>query len=348
MRLFTGVLISLFVSGIFIFNNIAQAARYIEGGNGTYTLSDQTIDQNLYISGSLLKIDADINGDLVSASRDIVSTGDINGNAFIAGSRVQLDGTVSNDVAIAAGTVVLNGKVSGDVRIFAGKVYINSPEITGDLQIFAQSIVIDDNVVIKGDKKLESNDISEGKDNQINTIDKAPITFWDMRNNNDIRSASRAFYSFFKVVSFIGWLLAGLFLIWLFKTRAFVIERTVRNSSGLLKSFLWGILILILGSILGLFLLISFIGIPLMISLVLITIVAGIFGSISVISALGCTIYNAIAKKETNLYLGFIIGFIIIGLVGFIPIIGGLVNLFIWVTGIGAFIEARRYRRAVV
>ena len=95
--------------------------------------SGEKVDEDLYLAGRTLGINATVNADV-----------------FAAGQTVTIDGTVANGVTVAGQTVVVNANVSHGVRV-GGQVVTIGGSIGRDLLAGCSDLFVSDTAVIAGD-----------------------------------------------------------------------------------------------------------------------------------------------------------------------------------------------------
>lgn len=94
--------------------------------SGTDVVVDDTtkIDSTLYVAGSSVTIDAEVNGDV-----------------YCAGQTVTINATVHGDVICAAQTLTISGVVDGDVRV-AGQSVLIGARVGGSATVAAQTFTL--------------------------------------------------------------------------------------------------------------------------------------------------------------------------------------------------------------
>lgn len=128
----------------------------------SFTQSENTIirseqDDDTYLAGETIMVDAVINGDLFAAGRQIITTDSIYGDLVAAGASLSIENYVADDVRIAGGTIVVDTEIGDDLVVFGGEVFITENAIIrGNLISVANDIkiegTIDGKIDIKGSK----------------------------------------------------------------------------------------------------------------------------------------------------------------------------------------------------
>jgi cytoskeletal protein CcmA (bactofilin family) len=108
---------------------------------------EETVDDDLYVTGGTINVDGMVNGDLVAAGGTINIRGSINGDVVAAGGTIMVNGMVRDSVRASGGTVVISSAVAGDVVVGAGRVELAPGSSVGrDVVIGAGNVQIDGNV----------------------------------------------------------------------------------------------------------------------------------------------------------------------------------------------------------
>ena len=182
-------LFSLFVLSFMIFGSIAGYARS-EFINGDSVSANKTYD-NLYIAGSNITVDGQVEKDLLVAGgtvtttspvyRDIIVAGGtvniksaIGSNAYITGGTVTIDTpNVSGNMRVAGGTVTVSGNFSEDVMIGAGDTVIKNAKVNGDVYVGTGTLTVI-NSTIKGKIQGEYSEL-KGDDLKSQVLGKVDL-----------------------------------------------------------------------------------------------------------------------------------------------------------------------------
>jgi cytoskeletal protein CcmA (bactofilin family) len=354
------ILIVFFI--FLIFSSITSASEFISGDKLEIT-KDELINDDIYFAGSSVIVDGTINGDLVAAAGEIRVTGTINGGIIAAGGSIIVNGNVSGDIRAAGGEVRIGGDVGDNVLAFAGQFVLEKDaRIARDLTLGAGNAVIDGAVngnINGGASELEMRGVTKGNvtlgiDNNIKIFSGATIggnleyTAPHQGEISGIVSGKTTYketpvkkedltskmegeilgYFWLLVIGIVSLMLApGL---------------TQKNSDSVpvkpLKNLLWGLMFLIITPIVVILLLITVIGIPLSLIVLVIYIIFLYISRIYVGFWVGQYVLKKLHKetrfKVLTMALGLLIVFIGINL----PIIGIFIHLVILLIGLGAII----------
>ncbi|HEV2528636.1 MAG TPA: polymer-forming cytoskeletal protein [Thermomicrobiales bacterium] len=354
---------------------IASAAVVLSDDRTTIR-AGETVTEDAYIFGDAATINGTVQFDVVAATNtfDLGETGRIGGNVNVAANDVRLRGPIERSVRVAAREVVITGRVGGDVVVAAQTVRIESgATIGGDLRVAAQDVIVagavDGDVIGNaGQVDLTGATIGGNVDIDVNefTIDGTTTVAGDVRYESDDTATigddatvsgavERSTPSSFSNgnVSLTGdtvWSL-GRLLAMLITGIALVLAipaATAAAADGARKrparSAITGLIALILIPIVAFILLVTVIGIPVSIILLVLFGIALYISQVVVGLAIGRWILPRSWRgtgRGFNL-LAMVIGVVLISLVRLIPLpfIDGLAALIVAVIGLGAILVA--------
>lgn len=98
-----------------------------EGRAGGQLVVDEPVAEDLYAAAGTVLVTAAVDGDAVLAGGSVTVSGDVASDALLAGGTVEVDGVVGDDLRTAGGTVNLRGLVT-DQAIIAGGLVLLAPE----------------------------------------------------------------------------------------------------------------------------------------------------------------------------------------------------------------------------
>ena len=312
----------------------------------------ETVSEVSGVAGTII-VHGTVTGDVSGAAGNVVITGTVDGDVSVATGNLRIDGDVGGDVSAGAGSVHLEegATVAGNVDLGAGQVRIDG-SIDGDARIGAETIHLGQDASIGGsltyDGQLEGNldavagDITRDRTLGPTTVTELqPLVSW-----------------VFAVYTFLMNLLLGIILLALFpRFSAGVADRAMAEP---VKTGLVGLGILVAVPLLLVILFITVIGIPLGLVGTLIFLFVAWVGLIYGRFVLGMWLLSpglrnrlgfearddpnrvgGIDRKWVALLLGLVIG----GLLGVIPVVGGLVNFLLFLLGLGALALVLNGRR---
>jgi hypothetical protein len=233
----------------------------------------------------------------------------------VADGDVTVRGTVDGDVLVADGDVTVRGRVTGDVVTLAGKAILGRRALVeGDLVYGDKKPAVAPGAQVGGDvKKFKAEDFGGG-------AIALRIGFW--------------------IAVTVSMLVLGLLLLVLFPKAADAVAGTAKGRT--LRALLVGLLAFILLPIVAIIALVTVVGIPLGVGLLLALL--PIYGLAYTTSAF--VVGRAVSKTGAR-FLAFVIGLLILRVLAFVPFLGGLIWFLATILGLGAlFVSAQRARAA--
>ena len=238
-------------------------------------------------------------------------------------------GQTAADVVVAHGdvTVAARGRVTGDLIVASGKVRV-AGNVEGDLVTFADRAVLGPRARVGGDllygddkPSVPSGATVEGDVKRVN-IDEigaglgiaAGVAIW--------------------IGITISALLLGLVLLWLFPRAATAVYETAQSRVG--AAFGFGVLAFIVLPILAVVLLVTVIGLPL--GLMLLLAIAPLYAL--AYTAAAYALGQRILGPERGRFAAFLAGLAILRVLAIVPVLGGIVWFAATVFGLGLLILA--------
>jgi len=343
-------------------------------GDAVKVAFDEVVDDDVILLGQNIKVEGKVTGDVYAFGQTIRMSGDIGGSAFMVGANITIDartvetvwaaggsievlGNIKRNAVLAGGNVCLcekagigkdlgaytgklsvGGKVDGTLRGSVGKFVLSGT--SGRVKIKAEQVRLTSSAKIMGDFILTS-----GKEPSIEEgafiAGEQRIEKPKAKDAEPIFAALAPMIAFFfvmvKIVVFIAKVIVGILMIALFQRYVRRIMNTLITNTW--KSLGWGFLGVIVIPVAVVILFAVLIGYPL-----------GIFGayaytilwylsSIFVGLVVGEKVIQLFKKEgEISLYVSFIVGVLILFVVGFIPILNLLVRIFTLLFGFGAIL----------
>jgi hypothetical protein len=230
-----------------------------------------------------------------------------------------VDGTIEDSVVVFNGSTTVSGSVAENVVSFNGLVTIRSgAEVGGDL-VSRQTPVVEEGATVRGETRANPGELF-----------RQPLPFF-------------GWIAAWLAVS-VSVLVLGLLILWLAPRGADAVADVWRTATG--PSVGWGLILLIGLPLLAVVLLITLVGIPFGVGLLLALLLI-----YSVGYTLGALIVGGwIVKPPRSRMAAFLVGFVILRLLALIPFVAGLVGAAAAVIGLGALAVAvwRARRPAMV
>jgi hypothetical protein len=312
---------------------------------------------DVYVSGGTVMIDGKIDGDLLVGGGTVTLNGEVTEDVRIGAGEVVFNGQIGQDVTVGAGTVtfgpdsevsgsvmagsgmvVFNGKVMGDVWTGAGAAQL-AGDFGQDVNLETGEIQVLSNAVIGGNlnaKYEEGADVSDqaqimGEQNLEQKYRAAQTE----QVKNQMAGFGKGMGQAKSGMALILGLVSGLVLMYLFpKTTDAITSELLKNP---LSSLGWGFIKLMVVPLGAVLLMVTIVGLPLAFLMLM-----GYAAGMMVASWIAGKAIGAVVYKESkvtflkNRYLQFIVGLVLLELVGLLPLVGWLVKLVAFLMGFGA------------
>jgi len=300
--------------------------------SGAHALTFLSADQQL--------IDTPIPDDVVASGGSVTVRAPVD-SLTVAGGMVTVDAPVAGDVIAASGTLVVNGDVGGKVLAAGGEIELNGNAtnalVTGGTVRIGEDAVIERDAVISAGEVVNEGSVlgnltvSAGTFNNTGTAGN--VTFEEQQEPGP------ALPGLFAVLTAIGVLILGLLLIKFLPGPFAAIVGEVEKNPVVLTVL--GFLAIIVTAILLLIVAITVIGLPIALVGGLLFIVALLLSSLFVAYALGDVIASRAGWRPGPMGI-FILGFVILQILTFIPLLGALVQVVAVSLGYGGILYALR------
>ncbi len=289
-----------------------------------------TTGEDLRVAGGNVIIAGDVAGELavLGGSVTVLSGVNVSGDAIVLGGSVTIDGTVGEDLMVMGGDVTLNGKVGGNVRVKqADRLTIGeAAEVAGDLAYRSpREAVIAEGAAIRGEVSYDQ------------------LTKRDYRKEARDGGLVAAFFGLFTLlalVKFLTILLAALLLIHLFKDGMRDVTDSVYGNfwRELLRGFVLLVTMPAAAIILGLTIVGSIPAVLIGLSYAALLVSASVYSGVF----FGALLFKKFSKtKDLRLdWKSAVVGILVLGALGFVPLVGWLVDLAVMLAGMGGLANA--------
>jgi|GEM_PF-1178998 len=371
--------ISIFFFTLFLVPKQIFAMEFRSSEGAVTVASGERVVGSLFAAGETVQIDGAVEGDVFCAGKTIVVKGSVGGDVICAGQTVEVDGTVAGSIRVAGQTVSLNGYIGRNVTGFGQTINIgNTSTVNGDVLSAGQTITFGGvvkqglaaagdtvlvNGMIGGDTNFAVNRLQLGETARINgkltyesdkdaiiasgasvgTMVKKPMRKGGENRENPQEKLPKMWgaiqrpWPISAVGSIITFFLLSVVFIFLFPGKTERVVERIAASPG--KSFLMGFLAFIITPIVFVTLLITIIGIPLAILLILIFALMAFMSKLFLALWVGRKIQSSFMKKKgENWYLAAAIGVTVSYLVFYLPYIGWLVSAIAVFIGMGGMV----------
>lgn len=309
---------------------------------------DQSVSGDILVAGGNISIRAQVGDDVRAMGGNITVSGAVGDEAVIAGGNVLISptATVGGRALLGGGNVRVEGKVGKGVKAAGNRVVIDG-DVTGDVELFAETVEVGPRAMIRGNLIYHSRE-------EAKIASDAKITGAVTRERFGVegktRERSRVFRPIAKLALYVTLMVTGIVLYLLFPATSVGAARTLNNSPW--KSLGLGFAILAATPLVVVLLCVSFVGVwlaLLMLALYLMSLLLGFLTGIVNVGEWGLRFIDR-AQTATKGWrvLSIVAALLALWLVRFVPILGGLVVFAIFVLGLGALTLYlwRRYAHA--
>jgi hypothetical protein len=246
---------------------------------------------------------------VVLTGRAEVREGETVDNVVVFDGEATVDGTVNGHVVAFNGPVTIGGTVAEDVISFNGLVTVRSgAQVGGDL-VSRQTPVVEEGATVEGETRANPGELF-----------RQPLPFF-------------GYIAAWLAVS-VSVLILGLLILWVAPRGADAVTTVWTTATG--PSVGWGLILLVGLPLLAVLLLITLVGIPFGVGLLLALLLI-----YSVGYAVGALVVGRwIVKPPRSRMAAFLVGFGILRLLALIPFVAGLVGAAAAVIGLGALAVA--------
>jgi len=330
-------------------------------GAGTVSIAG-TVNGDATVAGGTVSVSGTVNGSLNVAGGTVDVLGDVTGAVRVSGGTVRIAGSVGRDVVLFGGTATIEsgaqiggdlaggtgmltvvGTVAGDLLAGAGTIELVGT-VEGDVNASVESLILAPTAVVGGDVTYTS-------ERDASIADGAQIGGAVERREPEVAAGGGSAIADNPVVSYLGLLVGMLVLGWgllAIRPRLAAGSADVLRSAPLLSvgigfgaligQFILLALLVLVGALLaalagalgGGFFVAAIVVLLLIILLILLS-------SVPVAMAIGRAVL-----PDASLYLAYLAGAAILCLIlvaaGFVPVLGGLLFLLVWILGLGAYI----------
>lgn len=242
---------------------------------------------------------------------------------------VKIGGSVEVPEDVVAQTAVAIG---GSVTVY-GRVLDEAVAIGG-------SIYIEPGAIVEGDAVAIGGIIDKSEDGVVGG-DEVEIAIPGCRVFSGMCRPDQWFQLglYFKVIGLLMFLALVLLVVALFPKPIETVSKTIEKD--LLKTFLIGLVIILVFVPAIVILAITIIGIVLIPLWILLVLVGGLFGYIGLATLVGEKIFQSFKAKQVAIVLSGLVGVLVLGIVGFIPVFGHLIRGLAICWGLGGVAVSR-------
>ena len=286
----------------------------------------ESVAQDLYAGGGNVRVEAAVgrNARLAGGNVEVAAPASIAGNLSVAGGTVEIRAPVGGNVQVAGGDVLIDAAVTGDVRVSSGSLELGpNARIGGKL-------------VHRGPEKIRRDPAAQVGGG----IERGPSV---RVGGGEKRRHAMGIGGWLWSLGLIA--LAG-FIAGVFPTGSRSMGERLRNDPGI--GLLLGFIALVCIPIAAVILMVTIIGIPLALAVLLLYFLMLIVGYAAVGVMLGDTALARLRSQDAA-RAGWRVGaamaaMLALALLSRIPFVGGLVTFVVLLAGLGAIVLAIRAR----
>jgi hypothetical protein len=304
-----------------VLSSNAAALRAFSGAN---VYIDTPVDDDVFASGSVVNINAPVASATVAGGTVNVNA-PIAGDLLVAGGQVTVNALIGGKVMAAGGNLNIGGNISKNALLIGGQVDIRPGTIIGKDALVSGGTVTNAGRVA-GNLTVSSSTFQ-------NTGSAGKVEFHQMKTRQEPEYP----ISPFGIVMTLGYLIAGLIFLRFFPALFSLIDQEIKTSTAV--KTVAGFVMIIASMVLILLVFVTVIGIPIAIIMTLLMVVAVMLSGLFVSFSLGRAIFDLLKFKTGDLVV-FLIGFLILNGLFYIPFAGGLIKLIAISLGFGAILFA--------
>ena len=95
-----------------------------------------------FYSGNIVRLDGNVAGTTFTAGQEITVNGDIRGDLFVAGQMITVNGNVYGNLYAAGQRILINGRINGDAFVAGEKAETAKAAVLGrDMMVFAANVI---------------------------------------------------------------------------------------------------------------------------------------------------------------------------------------------------------------
>ena len=118
------------------------ALAFVPRGGSTVVVTE-SISDDLYVAGGTIEVSGQIDGDVVAAGGTITLSGPVSGGILAAGGTVSIRGATGRTIRAAAGNLTVGGRIDADAVLAGGNVTVEqAAEIGRDLVAVGSSVQV--------------------------------------------------------------------------------------------------------------------------------------------------------------------------------------------------------------
>jgi hypothetical protein len=251
--------------------------------------------------------------------------------SFGAAVVVDTNEVICSDLTSFGGTAVVNGEVNGDIVVFGGKVVI-AGVVNGDIYLYGGDLTLQNGAQVNGDMHLCNSQWVKATTAQLH----GDVYGCSQSVSQLVMDSGGGFNRFWLLITWIG---AGLLLTSLLPEHVMLVRTTAMSKKR--RSFVLGLLSMLLAPAVLAVLVALIIALPLAILVVVGLIAAWVLGTVAVGWQLGEYLVQRLAPQHNTRLLQVVVGLTVLALLESLPGIGWLISIGVGILGLGAVFLSR-------
>lgn len=328
---------------------VALAADFRSGDQLTISGTEPLAD-DLYVSAGMVTVSQPVNGDVFIWGGQVRLEGAVTGDVLVFGGSIDLRAPIGDDLKVGGGNVTVSSSIGGDVLATGGNL-----EFTKDSSVSGSTWIAAGTLTLAGTTqsvRAAIGSLSVAESATVNgqlryaSEDEAKIATGATITGEVIREAIPATDLNFGSALLLGELYklivafaVGLVLLWLLPHKTQDVVEDWKRSFG--KNFLWGFIALFLLPIAAVLLMITLIGIPFGIGIMLLFPILLYLGWIYGALAIGSWLRQVSTRSKTIQpnWWSLLVGLVVFSVIAWIPFVGWLVSFVIFAAGLGSLLR---------
>ena len=361
--------LAIFLALLLIILMFSGTASALTARSGETIVIDDVIEEDIYIAGGNVLISGTVIGDVVVAGGRVEVSGNITEDLTVAAGEIIITGSVGDDIRAAAGNMTFSGDVENDLALLTGDTTIGREALVGGVLAFSSGqMEMLGNVTsdltgsagtlavgghVGGDAELQSGNLAVLPDARIEgdlsyaaperiEIPEGAVggeVYYNMVSDGEEELG--AFVFLWWIASYLALVLIGLVALAIWPDRIQRLARKTSERPG--KALLTGIVIVIAAFLISVLFMLTIIGIPFGLIILILTIILLYVAKIITGLWLGKWMFAKMGRAQRP-WVELVSGLFVLLLVSAIPIIGWLVNLVATMIPVGNLAEEIRRR----
>jgi len=307
------------------------------------------LTSSLFAVANAAVVDSPVDHDLFVSDDEVIINAPVDGDVFVAGGKVVINGPISGDVIVVGGQISIKQDVEGKIIAAGGTIDIEGTAekiiAAGGTIVIHSTAVIETYARLIGGNVRNSGNVTDelvvraGSFENLGTageVDYEQVEFEQVEFERFTREAG-TFVAIIgvlsKIVSTIGFLVLGVLMLYLFPKQFLKVEQELTKSP-FIKT-LAGFALIIVTAVLTVLLAITIIGFQVAVVLGLFFAIALRTSGLFVPLALGRRIGQTLDFKVNDIWY-FVIGFTILSIIYYVPILGSIIHAAAISLGFGA------------